>query len=111
MRTSQPGVKPVPYTWVLKVKPIDAEGKNFMKKTRCCVRSGRQKAYADYDPNKIYAPVSSDDSIRMLIAIADGKTLQLEGAGVSNEYLYGDIDVPIIMEQPTNSTGKHAMPG
>jgi len=57
------------------------------------------------------SPVASHDAIRMLIAIAAGDNLVLEGADVSNAYLYGDIDIPIIMEQPTNSTQVPAAPG
>lgn len=34
----QPGMRPVPYTWVFLVKPLDAEGKKFMEKTRCSWR-------------------------------------------------------------------------
>ena len=65
----------------------------------------------DYDPHNIYAPVASQNSIRILISIAGGENLQIEGTGVSNAYLHGDIDVPIIIEQPTNSTGNPTIPG
>jgi len=107
----QSSMKPVPYTWVFKKKPLDAIGKLFMEKARCCLRGDRQLAHFDYDPSKTYAPVASHDAIRMLIAIAAGDNLIIEGADVSNAYLYGDMDIPIIMEQPTNSTQKPAMPG
>ena len=29
---------------------------------------------------------------------------------MANAYLYGDMDFEVIMEQPTNSSGKEAMP-
>ncbi len=56
----------------------------------------------------VYAPVASHDSIRMLIA-AEGSFLG--GTDVSSEYLYRDLCVPIIMEQPTDSSETHGMPG
>ncbi len=66
----EPNMKPVPFTWVFKMKPLDAEGRKFMEKARCCSHGGRQQAYVDYDPNNIYAPVASHDSIRILLSIA-----------------------------------------
>jgi len=82
-----------------------------MEKARCCLRGDRQLAYVDYDPTNIYAPVASHDSIRMLIALAAGEDAYLEGADVSNAYLYGDLKVPIIMAQPTNSSQTPDKPG
>ena len=63
-----PDMRPVPYTWVFKSKPLDATGKNFMEKARCCLRGDQQLEYVDYDPSNIYAPVASHDAIRMLIS-------------------------------------------
>ncbi len=108
---SEPNMKPVPFTWVFKMKPLDAEGKKFMEKSRCCLRGDRQQAFVDYEPTNIYAPVASHDSIRMLLAIAAAQNLTLEGADISNAYLYSDLDISILMEQPTDSTKRHAMPG
>ena len=90
---------------------MDAQGKNFLEKARCCLRGDKQLAYIDYDPSNIYAPVASHDAIRLLIAIAAAENAQLEGADVSNAYLYGELDIPIIMQQPTDSSQKPAMPG
>ena len=59
----------------------------------------------------MYAPVASHDSIRYLIAISAAENSTLEGADISNAYLYGNLDVPIIMEQPTESSQLPAMPG
>jgi len=107
----EPGMNIVPYTWVFKVKPLDAEGRKFMEKARCCLRGDQQLAYVDYDPTNIYAPVASHDSIRMLLALAAAEDSYLEGADVSNAYLYGDLTIPIIMQQPTDSSQKLAKPG
>ncbi len=54
--------------------------------------------YIDYDPRNLYGPVASHDSIRMLISLSAAAGSFLEGADVSNAYLYGDLNVPIIME-------------
>ncbi len=43
---------------LLRLKPLDADGKNLMEKDRCYVRGDRQLAYVDYDPYTIYAPVT-----------------------------------------------------
>ncbi len=92
------------------MKPLDAMCENFIEKARCCLRGDRQLAYADYDPLNVYAPVASHDSIRLLLSMAANQDLLLEGADVSNAYLYGDLDVPIFIEQPTNSTQREQMP-
>ena len=103
-------MEPVPYTWVFKQKPLDAEDKKFIGKARCCLRGDRQMIYLDYDSMNVYALVASYDSIRMLISLSAAVGLFLEGAGVRNAYLYGDLDIPIIMEQPTDSSQIQAKP-
>ena len=67
-------------------------------------------AYIDYEPTIIYPPVASHDSMCMLLAPAASENLYLERVGVSNAYLYDDLDIPIIMEQPTKSSLKTAHP-
>nr|QCC62381.1 reverse transcriptase [Digenea simplex] len=47
----------------------------------------------------------------MFIAKAAAQQLIIEGADVSNAYLYGDIEIPILMEKPTNSSMIEAKPG
>ncbi len=91
-------MQPVRFTWVFKLKPCDAEGKNFIEKARCCVRGDCPLFYVDYDTSNIYAPASPHDSIHMLFALAASDESYLEGAYVSNAYLYEDLDFPIIME-------------
>ncbi len=82
-----------------------------MEKACCCARGDRQLAYLDYDPSNIYAPVPSHESIRMLISLAASQDINLEGANVTNAYLYGDLDIPILMQQPTDSSQELAKPG
>ncbi len=47
----------------------------------------------------------------MLIALAAANGSFLEGADVCNACLYANLDNPIILEKPTNSSQTHAMPG
>lgn len=99
-----PDMRPVPYTWVFKLKPLNTNG-HMLHKARCVVRGDQQKAFVDYDPFDIYAPVAAHETLRLLLAFAASHNLGLEGADISNAYLYGTLDIPIIMEQPTDSTG------
>ncbi len=101
----------VSVTWVFKLKPFDAEGKKFIEKARCCVWVDRQLAYFGYVPSNIYAPVASHNSIRILFELVASEESYLELADVRNAYFYGDLDVLIIMEQPTNSNPELVMPG
>lgn len=65
----------------------------------------------DYDPDELFAPVPSHESIRALLAVAASKNCFLEGYDVDNAYLFGNLDVPIRMKQPTDSTGIPAKEG
>lgn len=86
-------MRPVPFTWAFKLKPLDAVGNQFLEKARCFLRGDRQIAYEDFDPNSLYAPVASHDAIRFLIAVSAAENVALEGADISNAYLFGDLDV------------------
>lgn len=103
-------MSPLPYIWDFRIKDtFGAYG--LIYKARCCLRGDKQVAYRDFDPENLYAPVARHESIRMLLALVAAQNLVLEGADVSNAYLYGDIDTPIIMHQPTDSTGRQKHPG
>ncbi len=104
-------MKPVPFIWVFRMKSLVDEGKHFMEKARCCLQVDRQLAYVDYDPLNVYVPVASHDLIRMILSTAANQNVLLEGADIWNAYLYGDQDISISMEQPTNSTQCEQMPG
>lgn len=102
---------PVPFTWVFKLKQLDAQGLELLHKGRCCICGDRRQPYIDFDPHNTYAPVASHKAIRLLLAFAADNRLIFEGADVGNASLYRHINVPIIMQQPTNSTGRKAYPG
>lgn len=58
----------------------------------------------DFNLDQLYAPVASHDAIRMVLAISPIYGLLDEGGDLCNAYLYGDIDMEIFIEQPTNSS-------
>ena len=101
----------VPYTWVFKLKTLDAAGTKFLEKSRCCICGNRQTPELDFDPHTVYAPVASHEAVRILLAVAASNDLIVEGGDISNAYLYGDIDVTIYMEQPTDSSCQLEFPG
>lgn len=49
--------------------------------------------------------------MRALLDFAAQEGFLIEGGDVSHAYLHGNIDVPIIMEQPTDSSGTQRYPG
>lgn len=58
-----------------------------------------------------YAPVARQETIRMFLTFAAEQDLMIEGADVSNAYLYGALDTPIVMEQPKYSSQIPERPG
>lgn len=109
--TRTANIRPFPYTWNFNLKVVDAFKDEYLAKARCCLRGDRQKAWVDFDPESVYAPVALHESHRMLIAFSATNDLVLEGADISNAYLVGNLDVPIIMEQPTGSSRQQTHPG
>jgi len=87
------------------LKPIYNIGEQYLQKARCVVRGDKQQASIDYDPNSIYAPVASHEGLRLILAIAAHRNLILEGGDIANAYLYGTLDVLVIIQQLTNSSG------
>ncbi len=103
---------PVPFVWVFKLKQVDSEGKEFLGKFRCCLRGDRQRPYVNYNPDALYAPVASHESIRLLLAVtADKKEAMLEGADIGYTFRYGEFDIIVIMQQPNDSIQQLAKPG
>jgi len=103
-------MRPVSFKWIVRVKKLNETGKDHLCKARCVLRGDLQKPYLNFEPEALYAPVATYDSLRLIIALAASANLLLEGGDISNAYLYGSLDVPIIMEQPCNSTGRPAQP-
>ena len=47
----------------------------------------------------------------MLLSVPAAENDNVEGGDVGNAYLYADIDIHVIMEQPANSTQVETGPG
>lgn len=58
----------------------------------------------DFDPDALYAPFASHETIRLLYLLVANMNLTLERYDTSNAYLQGDLDFHITMHQPTAST-------
>ena len=85
-----------------------------MEKARCYVWRDKQVSATDYDPENVHAPEASYRYIHIpksvtAVGVGSSNQIQLEGCDTSNGYLYGKLDVPIIMEKRTNSTQKEAV--
>lgn len=96
------GMKPVPFLWDFKIKEAPGTSTPLLHKARCCLRGDKKQPYLDFDPKMLYAPVARHKTIRMLLAKFAAQDLFLQVADISNDYLYGDLDKPVIMSQPTN---------
>ena len=70
--------------WTFKSKYIDPTRKRYICKTRWVARGDRQLPNIDYDPDGLYAPVASHDSIRLLIAICAALKFELKTFGVQS---------------------------
>ena len=64
-----------------------------------------------YDSSNFYAPVASHDSIRLILSIAASEYVIIEGADESSANIYGDVDIPMVMQQPTDSSSREAKAG
>lgn len=98
-------MKPLPFIWDFRIKDTHGSLASYLCKARCCLRGDKQLQHRDYDPLSLYAPVARHETIRMFLTKAAALNLFVEGADVDNAYLYGLLDRPIIMEQPTDSSG------
>ena len=106
-----PDMRPVPFIWGFRKKPLDNVEILFLFKARRCLRGDRQLEFFDFDPDFVYAAVTAYESIRKLSAFAAARGLSLERADISNIYLYDILDILVVMEPPTNSNQDGAKPG
>ena len=80
----------LPSTWALKRKAYpDGRTKKF--KGRICVRGDREKAHVHYDPDRIFAPVVSWTTVRLLLMLA----AQLQLATTQVDYVAAFVHSPI----------------
>lgn len=60
------------------------------------------KSYEGFDAEIIYARVEAHEMLCVVIAVTAANNLILQAADVSNTWLHGKLDFPILMEQATN---------
>ena len=91
------GCKPLGYKWIFK-KKMKADGTIDKYKARLVIKSYKQKEGFDYFDT--YSPVTRINSIRMVLAIAALRNLEVHQMDVKTAFLNGGLDKEIYMEQP-----------
>ena len=84
-----PGSKPLGYKWIFKRK-MKTDGSVEKYKARLVIKGYRQKEGLDYFDT--YSPVTRITSIRMVIAIAALRNLEIHQMDVKTAFLNGDLD-------------------
>lgn len=91
------GVKKIGVKWIYKTK-LKENGEIDKFKARLVARGYSQKFGVDY--NEVFAPVSTMDTVRMIIALAASKGWQVYQLDVKSAFLYGNLTEEIYVEQP-----------
>ena len=92
-----PGCKPLKSKWIFKRK-MKADGTIDKSKSRLVICGNRQKEGLDYFDT--YSPVTRITSIRIILAIAAVRNLDIHQMDVKTAFLNGELDEEIYMEQP-----------
>lgn len=106
-----PDMRHISFTWLFWLKSLDVEERNFLHKARFFVHGESQSSCFDHYPGDLYARVASHKAIRMMFALAAASELVVLGEGAGNSCSYGNLDAPIIPEQPIDSSGWQEYPG
>ena len=97
------GTRPLTSKWVHKLKTNEF-GEVTRAKARLVCRGFLQRPFDTYHPDEIYAPVASHEALRVMIASACIKRLNLYQADISNAYLQAPLRVEegkeVYMEPP-----------
>ncbi|KAK9052683.1 hypothetical protein SSX86_029313 [Deinandra increscens subsp. villosa] len=92
-----PGCKPLGYRWLFKRK-MKPDGSIDKYKARLVIKGYRQKEGLDYFDT--YSPVTRITSVRLVLAIAALRKLEVHQMDVKTAFLNGELDEEIYMEQP-----------
>jgi len=90
------GRKSVKSKWVLKIKELPDGSVKY--KARLVAKGFSQKEGIDY--TETFAPVIKYKSLRILLAIANERNMEVHQLDVTTAFLYGDLDEEIFMEPP-----------
>ena len=91
------GCKPLSSKWIFKRKR-KVDGSIDKYKARLVIKGYRQTEGLDYFDT--YSPMTRINSIRMVLAIAELKDLEVHQMDVKTAFLNGDLNEEIYMEQP-----------
>ncbi|CAJ2673559.1 unnamed protein product [Trifolium pratense] len=93
------GKKPIGCKWIFKTKR-DSKGNIERYKARLVAKGFTQKEGIDY--KETFSPVSSKDSLRIIMALVAHFDLELHQMDVKTAFLNGNIEETIYMVQPEN---------
>lgn len=83
--------------WVFKIKGTSLED-NIRYKARFCAKEFTQKPGIDYE--EVFSPVVRYESVRILLAVATERDLEVEQFDVKTAFLYDDLNEEIYMDIP-----------
>ena len=100
--------RPTGYKWVFKTK-CDAKGQVETYKTSLVAKGYNQREGTDF--KETFSPVSTKDSLRIIMAIMVHFDLELDQMDVRTTFLNGDLVEDVYMSQPTGfeEVGKENM--
>lgn len=90
---------------------MDESRNHYVYKARCVLPGDLQEENIDFNPEDLFAPVASNETIRLVIELTEYKELEVEGCAVDTAYLFGDLDITIRMRQLTNYSMIVSKPG
>jgi len=92
-----PGCQPLGYRWIFKRK-MRPDGTIDKYNARLVIKGYKQRAGLDYFDT--YSPVTRITSIRLVLAIAAIRNLEVHQMDVKTAFLNGNLEEEIYMEQP-----------
>jgi bifunctional DNA-binding transcriptional regulator/antitoxin component of YhaV-PrlF toxin-antitoxin module len=92
-----PGKRAIYCRWLFKLKE-KPDGSMRRYKARLVAKGYTQRMGIDY--KETYAPVVNKDSVRMILAIAAVKDLEIVHFDVKTAFLYGELEEELYMKQP-----------
>ena len=90
-------MKPIGFKWIFKTKRYS---KDNIDKAHLVAKGFAQREGIDH--NETFSPVSSKDSLIIIMALVPHFDLELHQMDVKTAFLNGEIDETIYMEQPKN---------